>query len=108
MCGEPKESENLKTFAYGGRKLQRDSLRKSDNTKTKEVESEIFESDNINPVVEHWERKFYVLNVFQEMYNSTEGYKDVYIHVSERRVQWKSNEDKDYLQQRKKLQGEIG
>ena len=33
------------------------------------------------------------------MYNITEGYKDVYIAVSERRVQWKINEDKDYLQQ---------
>ena len=27
--------------------------------------------------------------------------------MSERRVQWKNNEDKDYLQQRTKLQGEI-
>ena len=41
------------------------------------------------------------------MYNNTEGYKDVYIPVSERRVQWESNEDKAYLQQRTKLQGEI-
>ena len=87
MCGEPKESENLKNLLYGGRQLQRDGLRKSDNAETKAVESESFESDNINPVVEHWERKFYVLNVFQEMYNGTKGYKDFYIPTSERRVQ---------------------
>ena len=85
-------------LAYGGRKLQRDGVRKSDNAETKEVEYESFKSDSIKRVVEHWERKFYVLNVFQEMYNITEGYKDVYIPVSERRVQWKSNDDKDYLQ----------
>ena len=43
---------------HGGRLLQRDGVRKYDNAETKEVESESFESDNINPVVEHWERKF--------------------------------------------------
>ena len=88
MCGEPKDSDNLKTLAYGGRQLQRDGLRKPDNAETKAVESKSFESDNINPIVEHWERKLYVLNIFQEMYNGIEGYTDVYIHVSERRVQW--------------------
>ena len=107
MCGEPKESVNVNTLAYGGRLLQRDGLRKSYNVETKAVESESFESDNIKVVVEQWERQFYVLNVFQEMYNSIEVYKDVYIPVSERRVQWKSNENKYYLQQRTRLQGEI-
>ena len=66
-------------YYHGGRKLQRDGVRKSDNDETKSVEYESFESDNINPVVEQWERKFYVLNVFHEMYNNTEGYKDVYM-----------------------------
>ena len=90
-------------YYHGGRKLQRDGVRKSDNDETKSVEYESFESDNINPVVEHWERKLYVLNVFQEMYNNTEGYKDVYIPMSETRVQWQRNEDKEYLQQRTKI-----
>ena len=97
MCGEPKESKNLKTLAYGGRKLQRDGLKKSNNVETKAIEYESFESDNINLVVEHWERTFYVLNFFVDMYNSIEGYKDVYIHVSERRVRLKINVDKHYL-----------
>ena len=88
---------------HGGRKLQRDGVKKSDNAETKAVEYESFESNNIKPIAEHWERKLYVLNVFQEMYNNTEGYKDVYIPMSERRVQWQRNEDKEYLQQRTKI-----
>ena len=36
---------------HGGIQLQRDGVRKFDNAETKAVESESFESDNINLVV---------------------------------------------------------
>ena len=38
MCGEAKESENLKNLAYGGRQLQIDGCKKYDIAETKAVE----------------------------------------------------------------------
>jgi hypothetical protein len=86
---------------------QGENLRQSNNVEIEEVKSESFESNKIKPVVKEWERQFYVLNVFQEVYSDTEDYKRVYIPVSESKVQWQSNENKDYLQQETELQDEI-